>query len=109
MPRELQPLVKYKFALDGTPTENVINIGRGRESIVSTAKWEENRLIITSFYPYQDPKNGKWHKSKLIQTIWLEDAINAPWEPILIVETHREGVLGGISSINRTVYNRGYR
>lgn len=109
MPRELQPLVKYKFALDGTPTENVINIGRGRESIVSTAKWEENRLIFTSFYPYQDPKNGKWHKSKLTQTIWLEDAVNAPWEPILIVETHREGVLGGISSINRTVFNRGYR
>jgi arylsulfatase A-like enzyme len=107
--RELQPLVNYRYALDGSPTENLIHIGRGNKPNTSSTQWQENRLVITTIVQYQNPKNKTWLDSKIIQTLWLEDATNAPWEPKLIVETYREGVLGGISSTNRTVYTRGHR
>lgn len=108
-PRELQPIVNYHYALNGSATENAVNTGRSTKPAISTAKWQENRLAITTTFPYQDPKNGQWNECKMIQTLWLEDATNAPWEPKLIIETYREGVLGGLNSTNRTVYTKGYR
>ncbi len=108
-PRELQPMVNYRYALNGSATENTINVGRGMKPNVSTTKWQENRLVITTLIPYQNPINGQWQDYKMTQTLWLEDAINAPWEPRLVVETYREGVLSGLSSTNRTLYSKGYR
>jgi arylsulfatase A-like enzyme len=108
-PRELQPIINYRYALNGTASENAVNVGRGMNPNSSTTRWEENRLVITTALPYQDPATGKWNECKMIQTLWLEDATNAPWEPRLVIETYREGVLGGLSSTNRTVYSKGYR
>jgi arylsulfatase len=108
-PREVQPLITYRYALDGTTTENNIHMGRGNKPLISTTIWQNNKLVITTLFPYQDPQNGAWHKSKLIQTLWLEEPANAPWEPTLLVETYREGVSGGLPSINRTIYTKGYR
>lgn len=108
-PRELQETVNYRYALNGTNTENSILTGRSSKPFVSTTKWKNNRLEITTIIPFQNPKNGAWYESKVTQTLWLENGINAPWEPRLVVETFREGVLGGLSSINRTVYSKGYR
>ena len=108
-PREIQPLLTYRYALDGSPTENTINMGRGTKPLLSTTNWQENRLVITTVFPYQDPQNGAWLKSKVTQTLWLEEPTTAPWEPALVVETSREGVAGGLSSTNRTVYTKGYR
>jgi arylsulfatase A-like enzyme len=108
-PRELQPIVNYRYALNDLPTENSTNTGRSMKPYISTTKWLENRLVITTVLPYQDPKNGIWNESKMIQTLWLENATNAPWEPKLVVETYREGVLGGLNSTNQTVYSKGYR
>lgn len=109
IPRETQPLVGYKFALDGSETQNTINTGRSTEPPVSTTAWEGNRLVITTWYPVQDPKNGDWLKSKVIQTLWLQPPTGTPWEPTLVIETTREGTLGGLTSTNRTVYTKGYR
>ncbi|WP_396590468.1 sulfatase-like hydrolase/transferase [Allomuricauda sp. R78024] len=109
VPREIQQLVRYRFALDGTTSENNILMGRTGKPIVSAASWKDNRLIITSTYPFQDSKSGKWLNSKVTQTLWLHPATGTPWEPTLIVETTREGLLGGLSSTNRTVYTKGYR
>jgi hypothetical protein len=108
-PRELQEMVLYRYALNGTSTENTINVGRSMKPFTSTTKWADNRLVITTLIPYQNPKNGSWSNSKMIQTLWLEAATNPPWEPKLIVETYREGVLGGSSVTNRTLYSKGYR
>jgi arylsulfatase A-like enzyme len=108
-PRELQPTISYHFTLDGSPNENKINLGRSQKPIISSTKWQENRLVITSLFPVQDPKSEVWNNCKMTQTLWLEAATNAPWEPTLIVETKRESIWGGLTSINRTVYSRGYR
>lgn len=109
VPREIQQLARYKFALDGSISENDILMGRTGKPIASTSVWKNNRLIITSNYPFQDSKSKKWLNSKVTQTLWLQPATRTPWEPTLIVETTREGLLGGLSSTNRTKYTKGYR
>ncbi len=108
-PRELQPLITYRFALDGTVSTNNINYGRSNNHNNSTTKWDGNRLVITTIFQNNDIETGKLMESKMIQTLWLEAPTFAPWEPTLIVETTREGVKGGFTSTNRTRYNRGYR
>ncbi|MEQ8364834.1 MAG: sulfatase-like hydrolase/transferase [Cyclobacteriaceae bacterium] len=108
-PREIQPLVRYRYTLDGAPTENAFSMGRAGKALVSTTQWKENRLVITTLYPYQNPRTEKWDQATVTQTIWLQPPTGTPWEPTLVVETTREGVLGGKSVTNRTVYTKGYR
>ena len=108
-PRELQATVLYHFALNGSVSENEVNMGRSGNTTFSTAVWEGNRLVITTTYPYQDPTTSQWLTSKTIQTLWLQAISSPPWEPSLVVETKREGVLGGLTNITRTVYSKGYR
>lgn len=108
-PREIQPLIRYRYVLDGSKSENVINTGRSGKPLISICKWEENRLVITTQYPFQEPQSGKWSQAKVIQTLWLQPPTGTPWEATLVVETMREGVLGGLPITNRTVYTKGYR
>lgn len=107
--RELQPLLNYQFSLKGVTSQNTINMGHGDVNLNSTCKWEDNRLVISTIFPFQNPKDKTNQRCKVIQTLWLETPTNAPWEPPLIVETVVEGVLGGVTTTNRTVYNKGYR
>lgn len=108
-PRDLQPLIRLKYTLDGSKTENNVNLGHSDNTIISTCKWENNRLVITTTYTYLDSKTKQKQESKVVQTVWLSAATAAPWEPVLIVETTREAVNEGLSATNRTVYTRGYR
>jgi arylsulfatase len=107
--REIQPLVRYRFALDGSETENAIPLGRTGPPPVSTAAWDSDRLVITTRYPFQDPDDGRWLTSQVTQTLWLQPASGPPFEPSLVVETLRGGALDGPPSTTRTVYTRGYR
>jgi arylsulfatase len=109
VPREIQPTVRYRFALDGSETENAVTLGRTGPAPVSTARWEGDRLVLTTVYPFQDPEGGRWLTSQVTQTLWLEPASGTPFEPSLVVETTRGGALGGPPSTTRTVYTRGYR
>lgn len=109
VPRELQPIIRLRYALDGSQTSNAVNMGRTTKAPVSTTSWEGNRLVITTQYPFQNPDDGKWMSQKVTQTLWLSNATAPPWEPVLIVETNREAVLNGLPSTTRTVYTRGYR
>ena len=109
VPREIQPLVRYRFALDGSETKNAVPMGRAGQAPTSTTAWDGNRLVITTLYPFQDPEDGRWLTNKVIQTMWLQPATDTPWESTLVVETTRGGAIGGPPSTNRTVYTRGYR
>ena len=108
-PREVQPLVKYKYTLDGSETENTTTLGRTGPPQTSTTSWDGDRLVILTRYPFQNPENGEWQTSEVTQTIWIQPAKRTPWEPSLVVETMRGGALGGPATTNRTVYTRGYR
>jgi arylsulfatase len=109
VPREIQPLVRYRYALDGSKTENAVTMGRTGPAPTSTAAWDGNRLVLTTLYPFQDPEDGRWITGEVTQTMWLQPARGTPWEPSLVVETTRSGALDGPPSSNRTVYRRGYR
>lgn len=108
-PRELQSILRYQYNLNGSESINDINMGRSGKPLKSVAKWKENRLEITTSFSFQHPESGQWHTSNLKQTIWLEDTTSPPWDPILVVETFRQGVLGSKAVVNRTQYTRGYR
>ncbi|TLP81445.1 sulfatase-like hydrolase/transferase [Maribacter sp. ACAM166] len=109
LPREMQPPVRYRFDLNGSVTENLINVGRSGPAPSSRTKWDENRLVITTFYPHINPEDGQWTKSKITQTLWLQPATGTPWEPSLVVETTRYSITNGRPSTNRTVYHKGFR
>ena len=109
VPREIQPTVRYRFALDGSETENAVSIGRTGPPPTSTTAWEGDRLVITTLHPFQDPEDGGWLTHQVTRTMWLQPATGTPWEPSLVVETARGGALNGPPSTNRTVYARGYR
>ena len=108
-PRDLQPLIRLKYALNGSKTENNVNLGHSDNTTTSTCKWENNRLVITTTYTYLDSKTKQKQESKVVKMLWLSAATAAPWEPVLIVETNREAVNDGLSATNRTIYTRGYR
>lgn len=109
VPREIQPPVRYRFALDGSETQNPVNTGRTGPAPTSTAAWDGDRLVITTLYPFQDPEDGRWLNEEVTQTMWLRPATGTPFEPSLVVETTRGDALGGPPSTTRTVYVKGYR
>lgn len=109
VPRETQPLVRYRYALDGSKTENLVTTGRTGPAPVSTATWDGNRLVITTVYRFQEITGGPWQESRTTQTLWLQPGTSSPFEPSLVVETTRASALGGPTSTNRTVYTKGYR
>jgi hypothetical protein len=108
-PREVQPLVRYRYALDGSETTNEVLTGRSGPPPTSTARWDGNRLVITTRHRLRNPADGVWATSDVIQTLWLQPAAGTPFEPVLVVETMRGSALGGPPSTERTVYTRGYR
>jgi arylsulfatase len=109
VPREIQPAVTYRYALDGSETRNPVTLGRSGAPPVSTAAWDGNRLVITTRYSFQDPRDGKSLTSDLVQTLWLQPTVQSPFEPTLVVETTRGAALNGPASTTRVVYTRGYR
>lgn len=109
VPREIQPTILYRYALDGSPTENAPTIGRSGPPPVSTTAWDGHRLVITTSYPLQDPTTKESVTHTVTQTLWLQPANGTPFEPSLVVETTRGSAFGGPVSTNRTVYVRGYR
>ncbi|MBL7865183.1 MAG: sulfatase-like hydrolase/transferase, partial [Cyclobacteriaceae bacterium] len=109
VPREIQPPVRYRYNLNGSSSVVPQVTGRTGKAPSASATWEGDRLVITTLYPVQNPANGQWLEQKVTQTLWLQPATGTPYEPLLVVETSREGVLGGSSSVNRTMYSKGYR
>lgn len=98
---DMQPPLRFDFALDGSETRDTVMMGRGRQEQRSTATWEGDRLVLTTVYSYPDAEAGQPPSSQVIRRLWLESPT------ALVVETTRAGVLGGASSTTRTVYSRG--
>lgn len=109
VPREKQSPVRYRYDMHGNTTENQVNIGRSWPAPKSTTKWDGNRLVITTVYSFVRPRTGALANSSITQTLWLQAAKDSPWEPTLVVETTRCGILNEKPATNRTVYYKGYR
>jgi hypothetical protein len=105
-PRDYQPTMRLRYALDGTESKNTILMGRGLQIQVSTATWESDKLVITTVHTVPDVEDEGTISCEVTRTLSLQLPQQAVGESSLVVETNRCGVLGGLPSSTRTVYNR---
>jgi len=97
---DMQPPLKFVFALDGSETKNSVTMGRGIQTQTSKTAWDGAKLVITTAHSFENPANGQPMTSEVKQALSLESPTS------LIVETTRSGVLGGPPSTTRTVYRK---
>jgi len=97
---DMQPPLKFVYALDGTETKNSVMLGRGIQMQTSKTTWEGDKLIIVTTHSFENPSNGQPMKSEVKQALTLASPTQ------LIVETTRSGVLGGPPTTTRTVYRK---
>jgi hypothetical protein len=89
-----------RYRLDGAPSTNTLNLGRGPQDQVSRVSWRESSLVIDTTHRFVNPRDGGTLTSETRQALSLES------RDALVIETTRSGVLGGRSSTTRTVYRR---
>ena len=97
---DMQPPLKFDYALDGSETKNTVMMGRGMQEQRSKTAWDGEKLVITTIHTFADPSTGKPATAEVKQTLSLESPTS------LAVETVRAGVLGGPSSTTKTVYRK---
>lgn len=97
---DMQPPLRFVYALDGSETKNSVMMGRGIQVQTSKAKWDGDKLVITTVHVFAHPETGKPMTQDVTQALSLESPAS------MIVETIRSGVLGGPPSTTRTVYRK---
>jgi hypothetical protein len=94
---DMQPPMKLVYRLDGSESRNTINVGRGPQEQVSRAKWEGDRLIITTVHSFT--VQGQAMTSETTRALSLEAGS-------LVIETTYSAVRGGPASTVRSVYKK---
>ena len=94
---DMQPPLKFVYALDGSETKNTVMMGRGIEVQVSRTAWDGPALVITTTHALTDPVSGKPLTVDVRRRLTLESST------LLVVEVTRAGVLGGKPSTTRTI------
>jgi hypothetical protein len=97
---DMQPPLRFVFALDGSETKNTVMMGFGNQTQTSKTAWEGDKLVITTTHIFALPGTDQPLTSEVRRTLALESPTS------LIIETTRSGVLGGPSSTTRTVYKK---
>ncbi|HXT69720.1 MAG TPA: hypothetical protein VN700_08190 [Vicinamibacterales bacterium] len=96
---DMQPPLKFTYALDGSETKNSVMMGRGTQAQVSKTAWDGAKLVITTLHTLAGP-DGKPMTAEVKQTLSLESPTS------LAVDAVRAGVLGGPATTTRTVYRK---
>lgn len=97
---DMQPPLRFAYALDGSESRNSVMMGRGIQMQISKTAWDGDKLVITTTHSLVDPSSGKPATATVTQTLSLESPAS------LVVETTRTGVLGGPTTSARTVYRK---
>jgi hypothetical protein len=97
---DMQPPLRFVYALDGSQTKNAVLMGRGLQEQTARTAWDSNRLVITTTHAFSDPTSGKPMTTEVTQVLSLESPT------ALVVETTRSGALGGPASSTRTIYRK---
>jgi hypothetical protein len=95
---DMQPPLKFAYALDGTETKNTVMMGRGMQTQVSKTTWDGAKLVITTQHPFVHPETGQSMTTEVKQILSLESPAS------MVVETQRAAILGGPASTTRTTY-----
>jgi hypothetical protein len=97
---DMQPPLKFVFALDGSETTNSVFMGRGRQSQKSRAAWDGSTLVITTTHDFVDPATNKPQAVDVVQRLSLESPSS------LVVETTRASIVGAPSTSTRSTYRK---
>jgi len=97
---DMQPPLRFTYALDGSPTSNTVMMGRGMQTQTSRTAWDGATLAITTTHSFADPATGKPVPVEVKQALTLESPA------ALVVQTTRAGVMGGPDTKTRSVYRK---
>ena len=97
---DMQPPLKFVYALDGSESKNSVMMGRGLQVQTSRTAWTGDSLVITSTHSFTDPQSGKPATAEVKRTLKLESPAS------LSVETVYGGVMGGPTTTTRTTYRK---
>ena len=97
---DMQPALRHVFALDGSETQNTMMMGRGQQVQVTTAAWDGDKLVLKTLHTFADPATGKPTAVRVTQTLTLESPTT------LIVETVRDGAMGGQPTSAKSTYQK---
>ena len=97
---DMQPPLKFLYALDGSETKNSVMMGRGIQVQTSKTAWDGDKLIIVTVHTFAHPETNEPMKIEVKQTLSLGSPTS------MTVETTRSGVLGGPPSVTKTVYKK---
>src|SRR4029434_7956929 len=56
---DMQPPLRFVYALDGSESKNSVMMGRGIQMQVSKTAWDGDKLVITTTHTFADPATGK--------------------------------------------------
>jgi hypothetical protein len=97
---DMQPPLRFVYALDGSESKNTVMMGRGLQVQISRTTWAGDSLVITSAYSFTDPQSGKPATAEVKRTLTLESPTS------LVIETVYGGVMGGPATTTRTTYRK---
>lgn len=97
---DLHPPLRFRYALDGSPTTDTLMMGRGMQTQVSRVSWQGNTLVITTVQEYPHPETGQPAQVRLTRTLALASPSS------LIVTTSLDGAFGQPATTTRVVYTR---
>jgi hypothetical protein len=93
---DLQPRLRYRYALSGAESVNRIIIGHAEAALRSRAVWESDVLVLTTLYP--TPPDVARAPTEVRQTLALDSSGR------LVVETTRPGATA--PNVVRTTYTK---
>ena len=97
---DLQPPLRFTYALDGSESRNAVNMGLGEQVESSRARWDGQALIITTQHQVAGRGVSKPFTAEVTRKLTLESPAT------LVVEVSRAGVLGGPPSTTRSIYRK---
>ena len=97
---DLQPRLRFIYALDGSESRNSVMIGHASNEQRSRVAWTGNTLVITTRGSGPAGTDGRAVIAEVRQALTLESP------NLLRVETTRVGVLGGATTTSQATYSK---
>jgi hypothetical protein len=97
---DMQPAMRFVYALDGQGSRNVINMGRGPQEQISRAVWKGNTLVITTQHGLAASRSAGLPSIEVTHVLSIDDA------GALVIEATRAGADSPVST-TRTRYKKG--
>lgn len=99
---DLQPRLRFVYALDGSESRNSVMIGHAESEQRSRVAWDGSTLVITTMHPVPSAA-ATWGRTAVAE---VRQALTLQSPTSLVVETTRMGILGGPTTTTRAVYTK---